>query len=400
MACTRVFAAALCAAALSVASVSAQTVTAIEFHHAAFDHYLVSIDPPEIAALDSGFFSGWARTGLSFIVYSNAAPGLNPVCRFFSTSFAPKSSHFFTPSPAECDWVKLNPNWMFESIVFHAPVPAAGDTCLAGTVPVHRLYNDGHGGAPNHRYTADLGVRAAMLAQGWVPEGVTLCSPQITSTVSAAAGVWTGTTSLDETVRAIVLEDGRYFIVYSSPGDTSDSGVWHGSADTSNGQFVTTNGRRYPIAKAEETFDLPSSVALAGTYVAAASLQLVVTDTRGTRSVTATFSPGSTVPPTPAAAAGAFAGFTGHVGGRQLADMTLGPNGALTISNPICGFAGVATPRLAVALFDITIHATRSGCFGGAPITGILEVDAAGRLRGFLPFDVPLDIFYLVANRP
>ena len=43
--------------------------------------------------------------------------------------------------------------------------------CGNGTVPLYRLYNDGHGGSPNHRYTIDLRVRATMIAAGWVPEG-------------------------------------------------------------------------------------------------------------------------------------------------------------------------------------------------------------------------------------
>jgi len=42
--------------------------------------------------------------------------------------------------------------------------------CASGA-PVYRLYNNGHGGAPNHRYTTNTAVRAQMLAQGWIPEG-------------------------------------------------------------------------------------------------------------------------------------------------------------------------------------------------------------------------------------
>ena len=38
--------------------------------------------------------------------------------------------------------------------------------CAAGLTPVYRLYNNGQGGAPNHRYTTDLTVRAQMIAQG------------------------------------------------------------------------------------------------------------------------------------------------------------------------------------------------------------------------------------------
>ena len=50
-------------------------------------------------------------------------------------------------------------------------------------MPVYRLYDDNRGGVPNHRYTTDLTVRAQMIAQGWMPEGVgpnavEMCSPQ------------------------------------------------------------------------------------------------------------------------------------------------------------------------------------------------------------------------------
>ena len=40
-----------------------------------------------------------------------------------------------------------------------------------GTVPLYRLYNNGQGGAPNHRYTIDPAIRTQMIGQGWIPEG-------------------------------------------------------------------------------------------------------------------------------------------------------------------------------------------------------------------------------------
>ena len=61
-------------------------------------------------------------------------------------------------------------------------VPDSAGNCAAGTQPVFRLYNNGQGGAPNHRYTTSLAVRSQMLAKGWVSEGlgdngVTMCAP-------------------------------------------------------------------------------------------------------------------------------------------------------------------------------------------------------------------------------
>ena len=66
--------------------------------------------------------------------------------------------------------------------MFNIGVPDDAGHCPAGTLPVYRLYNQGMGAAPNHRYTTSLATRAAMVAQGWVPEGigpdaVEMCSP-------------------------------------------------------------------------------------------------------------------------------------------------------------------------------------------------------------------------------
>ena len=74
-----------------------------------------------------------------------------------------------------------NPNWQLEGYVFNVAPPAGDGSCPAGFAPVYRLYNDGQGAAPNHRFTTDLAVRGQMLAKGYVAEGygigVSMCSP-------------------------------------------------------------------------------------------------------------------------------------------------------------------------------------------------------------------------------
>lgn len=141
---------------------------AIEYYHRSFNHYFVTADSTEIAALDGGKFAGWARTEQAFLVYplSNTLAG---VCRFFSTSFNP-SSHFYTPFADECTTVKSNPRWQFEGTVFGVRLPDVNGNCTASR-PLYRLYNNGQGGAPNHRYTTDSATRSTMIAQGWIPEG-------------------------------------------------------------------------------------------------------------------------------------------------------------------------------------------------------------------------------------
>jgi hypothetical protein len=157
---------------------------AIEYLFAQWNMYFVTSIPGEVALLDAGAFPGWVRTGLQFNVYpsTGAPPSALPVWRFFSTSFAPKSSHFYTALTAEYNALLINHDWQLEGPVFNIAIPALDGSCAAGTIPVYRLYNNGLGGAPNHRFTTAAGVRTQMIAAGWVPEGygigVGFCAPQ------------------------------------------------------------------------------------------------------------------------------------------------------------------------------------------------------------------------------
>ena len=157
-------------------------VSVIEYYHQNFDHYFITAIADEIGKLDNGTFAGWTRTGKSFKAYVAAGSSTATVCRFFSTSFAPKSSHFYGASAPECAAVKANANWNFEGDVLYVTPPAIDGNCPTGTSAVYRLYNNGQGAAPNHRYTTDTATRSLMLTKGWIPEGngalgVTMCAP-------------------------------------------------------------------------------------------------------------------------------------------------------------------------------------------------------------------------------
>jgi hypothetical protein len=158
---------------------------AVEYYYTAWDFYFITAIPQEVAALDGGAFGGvWQRTGQKFSVYSTTNPpaGASTVWRFFSTTFSPKSSHFYTGIVAEYNALLANSNWQLEGVVFNTPMPATDGTCPAGSVSIYRLSNNGMGGAPNHRFTTDPNVRAQMIAMSWAPEGygigVVFCSPQ------------------------------------------------------------------------------------------------------------------------------------------------------------------------------------------------------------------------------
>jgi len=146
--------------------------TAVEYYHAEWDYYFETSFPDEQAILDGGAFGGvWKRTGQTFKVWTQGSATTPAACRFFSTSFAPKSSHFYTPFWGECASVKTSPNWQFEAVAFYLGLADAGGNCGGGTAPLYRAYNNGMGGAPNHRYTTSLAVLDQMIAAGWVFEG-------------------------------------------------------------------------------------------------------------------------------------------------------------------------------------------------------------------------------------
>ncbi len=150
-------------------------VQAVEYFHQAMGHYFMTANADEIAALDQGYFAGWTRTGQTWSVWSQGG-GLKDVCRFFTVTFAPKSSHFYTANPAECEYVKHNPDWQFEKIAFKVYALDNGD-CPVG-IPLYRTYNQGMSGAPNHRYTTDPAIRDLMLSRGYYDEGIAGCVPK------------------------------------------------------------------------------------------------------------------------------------------------------------------------------------------------------------------------------
>jgi hypothetical protein len=140
-------------------------------------------------------FQDWWRTGQRYRIDDAPLPGLEPVCRFFTAAYAGKASHFFTASATECEHVKTMADWTYEGVAFYARQPDAQGNCSAGTAAIHRLYNNGQGGAPNHAYTAAAAKWKTLVGAGWVSEGVAYCTPlasgdPLAQTQVLAGSVW------------------------------------------------------------------------------------------------------------------------------------------------------------------------------------------------------------------
>ncbi len=146
---------------------------AFEYVHERYGHYFVTAMPEEAIDLAMTVGSPWKPTGKTYKVWVDRPAGGESVCRFWSgQSFAPLSSHFYTPYPGECSGLRSSPVWAFEGTVFSLLLPGSYDgACPRDSQPLFRVYNNGISGAPNHRYTTDRALLDTMVRQGWTMEG-------------------------------------------------------------------------------------------------------------------------------------------------------------------------------------------------------------------------------------
>ena len=154
----------------------------IEFYNTNLDHYFITADSSEAAAIDGGSAGpGWSRTGNTF-----KSGGDTAVCRFYGSQSPGPNSHFYTLAGSECDGLKqlqastpaTQQRWNFESLDF-VSTPASNGTCPNGTVPVYRAYNNGfaRGVDSNHRISSSTAAIQEVVNRGWSSEGVVMCAP-------------------------------------------------------------------------------------------------------------------------------------------------------------------------------------------------------------------------------
>ncbi len=143
--------------------------------------YFITGNGAEQAFVDGGGVGPWQATGNWF-----KSGGPNAVCRFYGNRalgvngqpLGP-NSHFYTADSGECEQVKRDQGWKFESLDFQTTA-ATGGSCPANLVPVYRAYNNGYLSTPNnsnHRITANKAAYDQQVAAGWKGEGIVMCAP-------------------------------------------------------------------------------------------------------------------------------------------------------------------------------------------------------------------------------
>jgi hypothetical protein len=147
----------------------------IEFYNTLLNHYFLTANAIEGASIDAGGSGpGWTRTGNVF-----KSGGPNAVCRFYGVQAAGgPNGHFYTADPDECNQVRLDPGWHFESLDFAITPAGPGGTCPAGLVRVYRAYNNRFAQHDsNHRITSNFAAYQQQIATPpWTGEGVVMCA--------------------------------------------------------------------------------------------------------------------------------------------------------------------------------------------------------------------------------
>jgi len=187
---------ALAFAIASVGTICAQSAAAleptanvVEYYNASLNLFFATADPNEAAKLDQGFSGkGWTRTGVTWSAWANPGDSSTavPVCRFSGAPGKVPSSHFYTADTNECEVVKQDPAWTFESIAFYIDVPQNG-ICKVGTTPVYQSFYPGTGASLSHqRFLPDL-TMFERVAGSSILDGLVMCSPLSSAQVQADA---------------------------------------------------------------------------------------------------------------------------------------------------------------------------------------------------------------------
>ncbi|HVE54618.1 MAG TPA: hypothetical protein VNB23_14655 [Ramlibacter sp.] len=177
-------------------------------------------------------------------------------------------------------------------------------------------------------------------------------------TAESAAGVWTGTTSTQRDMTAILLSDGRYYMVYAGVNAPSAvGGLVQGTAAYADGRFTSADG---------VDFSLEGAGAAAGDIGAVLLPPFAVEGSlRGGTPTAVDFrlsrSPVSATVPTLAALAGDYPGQVSFSLGTRAATFAVTSAGAVSSVINACNITGVVAPRSDINAYDLTIT------FGGAP---------------------------------
>lgn len=149
----------------------------VEYNLPALNKYFITGRTDEKATLDA-MPNVFTRTGHKFVVPSKKNYGnVSDVYRFFAPAPGPQSHAFVDRSDHDLIVSLPNTGLIDEGADFGTVKPDNSGTCPTwAPIKIYRsFHNTAAVGQRNHRYSSTLAVHNAMVAQGWLNEGVVFC---------------------------------------------------------------------------------------------------------------------------------------------------------------------------------------------------------------------------------
>jgi hypothetical protein len=170
---------------------------------------------------------------------------------------------------------------------------------------------------------------------------------------ASAEGLWTGTIDTNRTVKALVLDDGTYWLLYYSAIGTPSSvlGFIQGNSNSQNGVFSSSSAKDFNPDRRGLL-----NAKIDGTYTTKQIFDGTIVYPGAVRNTFKTqYSHEYDSAPDINAIVGTYAG---PVAANETVDVTVSPTGAISgesRTSPKCIFTGSATPRAQGNVFDVTI---------------------------------------------
>lgn len=228
-------------------------------------------------------------------------------------------------------------------------------------------------------------------------DGDTPTPPPATASATSAEGHWTGTTDTNRTVKALVLDDGVYWALYSDASNPSIiAGVIQGDSSSQNGAFTSSNARDFNL----QTGILEALIN--GTYAMKQNLNgTIVYQTGGQSTFTMTYNSDYDLTPDINAVAGTYTGF---VTATETVTVVVSTTGTISgSSNTGCIFTGSFLPRAHGNVYDVIVtFGNQAGCSNrNETVTGIAFYEAsAKRLLSAALNSTRTDGFVFIGAKP
>lgn len=219
--------------------------------------------------------------------------------------------------------------------------------------------------------------------------------PAIASATSE--GHWTGTTDTNRTVKALVLDDGVYWALYSDASNPSIiAGVIQGDSSSQNGAFTSSNARDFNL----QTGILEALIN--GSYAMKQNLNgTIVYQAGGQSTFTMTYNSDYDLTPDMNAVAGTYTGF---VTATETVTVVVSTTRTISGSSSTgCIFTGSFSPRAYGNVYDVTVtFGNQAGCSNrNETVTGIAFYEAsAKRLLSAALNSTRTDGFVFIGTKP